>query len=331
MMRRRQLITVLGGAAAAPSLWPLAARAQRVPNVGMLITNTESDEQGQLRVAAFRQSLARLGWTDGRNVRIEIRWGNIDAERMRALGVELVALRPDVLFASDTAALTALRQATRSIPIVFTQVSDPVGGGFVASLARPGGNITGFMPAEPPLAGKWLELLKGMAPRLKRAALLFDPEVDTYAGEFFRHADAVAKALTIELTAVPVREEAEIEAAILALAREGDGGLIVMPDSFTVAHRTRIIAGAAAGGVPAIYAYRFLAAEGGLIAYGIDAVVLYQQAATYIDRVLRGAKPGDLPVQAPTKFELVINLKTAKAMGLNISQDMLSIADEVIE
>jgi putative ABC transport system substrate-binding protein len=329
-MNRRDVITLLGGAAAA---WPIAARAQQavMSVVGMLMSGTEDDPQERLRIAAFRQGLAKLGWIEGRNIRIEQRWGGVDVERMRAFAIELVGLRPGVLFASDTAALTPLRQATRSIPIVFTQVSDPVGGGFVASLARPGGNITGFIPVEPPLAGKWLELLKGIAPRLRRAVLLFNPDVDTYAGEFFRHAGIVAKALAVELTAGAIRDDAEIEAILAGLAREPGGGLIVMPDVFTRVHRGRIIAVAAEQRLPAIYPYRYEATEGGLIAYGIDATTLYQQAASYIDRVLRGEKPADLPVQAPSKFELVINLKTAKAMGLDLSQDMLSIADEVIE
>jgi putative ABC transport system substrate-binding protein len=325
---RRKIMTFLGAAAAA---WPLAARAQRLPSIGMLITQAENDEQTQLRVAAFQQSLARLGWTDGRTVRIAYRWGNLDAERLRALARELVGLQPDVLFAGDTPALTALRQATRSVPIVFTQVSDPVGGGFVASLARPGGNITGFMPVEPPIAGKWLELLKGIAPGLKRAVLLFNPDVDTYAGEFFRHAEIVANRLAVELTTAPVRDDGEIDADLAALAGAAGGGFIVMPDAFTSTHRGRIIAAAAALRLPAIYPYSYHAADGGLMSYGIDATVLYRQAASYIDRVLKGEKPGNLPVQAPTKFDLVINLKTAKAMGLTISQDMLSIADEVIE
>jgi putative ABC transport system substrate-binding protein len=330
MNTRRDFITLVLGAA---SSWPHFAYAQQSGQrrIGLLITQVETDEQGQLRVAALRQSLGRLGWTEGRNLRIDYRWAGVDVDRLRTFAAELVGLRPDALFASDTAALAALRQATRSIPIVLTQVSDPVGLGFVASLARPGGNITGFMPVEPPIAGKWLELLKGMAPPLKRAMLLFNPEVDTYAGELFRHAEAVAKTLTVELSAAAVHNDAEIEAAISALAHQPDGGLIVMPDAFTNGRRARIIALAAEGRVPTIYAYRFLAAEGGLIAYGIDAVVLFQQAATYIDRILRGEKPADLPVQAATKFELVINLRSAKAIGLDVSQDMLSIADEVIE
>jgi putative tryptophan/tyrosine transport system substrate-binding protein len=205
-MRRRDLITLLGGTA----LWPLAARAQQLPRVGMLITQSEDDELAQERISAFQQALSKLGWMDGRNVRIEYRWGNVDAERMRRLAAELVGLRPDVLFASDTAALTALRQATRTVPTIFTQVSDPVGGGFVASLARPGGNITGFMPVEPPIAGKWLELLRQISPQLRRAALLFDPDVDTYAGEFFRQAEIVAKTIAVELTAVAVTDDSEI-------------------------------------------------------------------------------------------------------------------------
>ena len=329
-MRRREFIAGLGSTAA----WPLAARAQQpVPmrRIGVLMQMAESDRQGQLRIAAFRQSLEKLGWTDGRNVRIDYRWGDLDVERMRKLASELVGLRPDVLFAGDTSTLAALQPETRSIPIVFAVVGDPIGGGFVASLARPGGNITGFIPVEPPLAGKWVQLLKSVVPGLRRAAFLFNPEVAPYAGEFVRYAEAAAAPLTVELTAAAVRNDADIADVLAALSREPKGGLIVNGDAFTSVHREWIIAVAARHRLPAIYPFRFYATDGGLISYGIDMIDQYRQAATYVDRILRGEKPADLPVQAPTKFELVINLKTARAMGLDVSRDMLSIADEVIE
>jgi putative ABC transport system substrate-binding protein len=327
-MRRRDFITLLGGAAAA---WPLAARAQQpspMRRVGVLISGIE-DEQRRLRVSAFQQELAKLGWSDGRNIAIDYRWGAFDTERMRQLAAELVGRRPDVLLAGGTPELSALQQATGSTPIVFAMVTDPIGSGFVASLARPGGNITGFIPVEPPLAGKWLELLKAMVPRLRRAALLFNPEVDTYAGEFFRNGQTAATALSVELVAAAVHDDTEIESVTAALVP--DGGFIVMPEAFNGVHRGRIIAATAKLRVPAIYPYRFQAVEGGLISYGTDDAGLYRRAASYVDRILRGERAADLPVQAATRFELVINLKTAKALGIDVSQDVLSIADEVIE
>jgi putative ABC transport system substrate-binding protein len=334
-MRRREFITLLGGAAAASSsLWPLAARAQQggpMRRVGALISAAESDQGGQARLAAFQHGLEKLGWTDGRNVRIDTRWGGFGNDRMRTFAAELVGLRPDVLFASGTTPLAALRQATRSIPIVFALVSDPIGGGFVASLARPGGNVTGFMATEPPLAGKWLQLLKLIAPRMTRVALLFNPEVAFYAGEWFRYADTAAAALAVELIAAAVHDETEMEGALATLAREPDGGLMVLPDAFTLSHYERIIAVAAKHHLPAMYQGRNIATAGGLVSYGSDLIDQHRQAASYVDRILRGEKPADLPVQAVTKYELVINRKTAKALGLNVSADLLSIADEVIE
>jgi putative ABC transport system substrate-binding protein len=330
-MKRREFITLLGGVAG----WPVAAGAQqpnRVRRIGMLMPGTESDQDGQSRVTAFQQGLAMLGWTDGRNVQIDYRWGALDLGRMRAFATELVDLRPDVLFAGNTTALAALRPATRSIPIVFTLVADPFGGGFVASLARPGGNITGFMATEAPLAGKWMQLLKEITPAMRRAAFLFNPEIAPYAGEYFRYAETAASALTVELIASPVYDVSEIGDAVAALAREPNCGLIVMPDAFTRLHRARIIAVAAQHHLPAIYPDRTFAADGGLICYGGESPdVSYRQAATYVDRILRGEKPANLPVQTPTRYELVINLTTAKALGLKVSPDMLSIADEVIE
>jgi putative ABC transport system substrate-binding protein len=269
-MKRRDFITLLGGAVA----WPLAARAQQagaMRRVGLLLPGTESDGQEQLRLAAFRLGLAKFGWIEGRNARIELRFGNDNADRERAYAAELVALRPDVLFAGGTPQAEALQQASRSIPIVFATVADPIGEGFVASLARPGGNMTGFMTSEAPIAGKWVQLLKGIAPGLRRAAYLFSP-VSPYAGEFFRQAEAAATPLMIEMIAAPARQDTDVEEAFAALARSPVGGVIVNPDAFTRVHRQRIIALAAQHGLPAIYSTRYLADEGGLISYGVDPI-----------------------------------------------------------
>jgi putative tryptophan/tyrosine transport system substrate-binding protein len=329
-MQRREFIAALGSAA----ILPLAAGAQQTApmrSIGVLSGFAEDDPLGQSFIAAFAQGLVKLGWTDGRNIRIDYRWGAGNNEHMRAFASELIALRPDVLFAESTASLAPLRQATRSIPIVFTRVADPIGGGFVQSLARPGGNITGFLVDEPPLASKWVQLLQKMAPGLQRAAYLFNPDVAPHAGEFFRHAEAGAASLMIDMIAAAVRNDTELENAVESLAREPNGGLVVGGDAFTTGPRKTIIALASQHRVPAIYPAEFEAKDGGLISYGIDYPDGYRQAAGYVDRILRGAKPADLPVQAPTKYELVINLKTAKAMGLDVSADMLSIANEVIE
>ncbi len=329
-MRRRTFIAGVGGAA----ILPLAAHAQptaSMQRIGVLSGHGEDDPIEQSLFAAFQQGLAKLGWTEGRNIQFEYRWGHDNVERVRALAAELVALRPDVLFAESTPALAALRQATRSIPIVFTRVSDPIGSGFVASLARPGGNITGFMAEEPPLAGKWVQLLQKIKPSLRRAAYLFDPDVAPFAGEYFRFAEAAAAPLMIEMTAAAVRDDSELENALATLAREPNGGLVVGADAFTGDHRQKIIALAAQHHLPAIYQYGWEAKDGGLISYGIALNEGFQLAAGYVDRILRGAKPADLPVQVPTKCELIINLKTARALGLDVSGDMLSIANEVIE
>jgi putative ABC transport system substrate-binding protein len=324
--RRREFITALGGAAA----WPLAARAQQVPRIGVLMSGDESDDIGQARVKTFQDNLARLGWNNGRNVQIDIRWGGVETQLRAQLATEIVSLRPDVLFAGGTPELIALRPA-RSIPTVFANVADPIGGGFVASLGRPGGNITGFMSVEPPIASKWLQLLKGIVPGLTRVSLLFNPEVDSYAGEFFRHAETAAVPLSVELIAAPVHDEIDVAGVLAALGRDPNSGIMVMPESFMRIHRVRIAALAAEHRLPAIWSGREYAAAGALISYGVDQTDLYRQATSYIDRILRGGKPADLPVQAPTRFELIINLRTARALGLNVSADMRSIADEIIE
>jgi len=331
MIRRRQFITLLGGAAAA---WPLAAGAQQ-PNsmrrVGVFMNVSEADPEGQVRVAVLRQALEKLGWTVGRNLAIDYRWGMGDDDRTRGAVAELVRSAPDVILANGGPSVPPLLQATRTIPIVFTLVSEPVALGFVASLARPGGNITGFTNVEPTIGSKWLELLKEMASRVTRFAVMFNPETSTIGAQIVGSAESAAQRFAVELVEARVRQPSDIETTIAALAREQRGGLIVAPDSFTQYHRKLVLDLAIRYELPAIYPYRYYADEGGLMSYGVDTHHQYRQAAEYIDRILRGEKPGDLPVLQPTKFELVINLKTAKALGLTVSRDMQLIADEVLE
>lgn len=290
----------------------------------------ESDLQAQSFIAAFRDGLQKLGWTDGRNVRIETRWPGFDAESRQRFAKELIALRPDLILSHTTPTTAALLQETR-IPIVFATVTDPVGSGFVASLARPGGNVTGFTLIEPTMATKWVELLKEIAPRVNRVAMLFNPATATYADYFLKPFKAAAPSFAVEAIVAPARDTSELESVIAAQAREPNGGLIVMPDSFTDAHREEITSLVARYRLPAIYAYRFFAALGGLLSYGADLDDNFRRAADYVDRVLKGEKPADLPVQAPTKFELAINLKTAKVLGLTVPPSLLAQADEVIE
>ena len=328
-MKRRQFITLLGGAAA----WPLAARAQqpeRMRRIGVLMTLAADDPEGQARLMAFAQGLQELGWTIGRNVRIDTRWGAGDAERYRRYAAELVALAPDVILANGSPALAPLQQATRSVPIVFTIVADPVGAGYVDSLARPGGNITGFSNFEYSITGKWLELLKDIAPRVTRAAVLRDSTIAAGPGQFGA-IQAVAPSLGVDLRPVDVRDAGEIERAIAAFALDSNGGLIVTGSPAATFHRELIIALAARHRLPAVYNNRRFAAEGGLISYGTDFIDQYRRAAGYVDRILKGEKPADLPVQAPTRYELVINLKTAKALGIEVPTTVLARADEVIE
>jgi len=329
-MRRRQFITLLGGAAA----WPLTAAAQNargVRRIGVLSSVPADDPEVQARMAAFHQGLQEAGWIIGRNLRIDYRWSTAgDAEQGRQHTTELIALAPEVILAVATSSVGLLQQASRTTPIVFVQVSDPVGAGFVESLAKPGGNTTGFTLFEFGLSAKWVELLKEIAPRVTRAAVLRDPGLASGIGQF-AVMQSVAPSVGMNLTPLGVSNASDLDRAVAAAARESNGGLIVLPGSLTLLHRKSIIALAAQHHLPAVYPYRYHVADGGLICYGPDTIDQYRLAAGYIDRILKGEKPADLPVQAPTKYELVINLKTAKALGLDIPPSLLARADEVIE
>ena len=328
-MRRRKFITFLGGAAA----WPLAAGAQqtdRVRRVGALGALAADDPEGQSRLAAFREGLQQLGWIDGRNVRIDSRWGGGDADDFRKIANDLVALTPDVILATGSTAMGPLQQLTRTVPVVFILVPDPVGAGYVDSLAHPGGNATGFTLFEFAIGAKWLELLKEIVLDLKRVAVLRDPAISAGLG-LFGAIQSTAPSLGLEVSAVNVRDAGEIERAVSGFARSPNGGLIVTPSALAGVHRELIIALAAQHKLPAIYYERYFVKDGGLISYGADFHDQFRSAASYVDRILKGEKPADLPVQAPTKYQLVINLKTAKALGLAIPQAVLARADEVIE
>jgi putative ABC transport system substrate-binding protein len=328
-MERRKFLATLGGAAAA---WPLAARAQqiqRMRRIGVLSIVAANDPEGQARLAAFLQGLHQLGWSEGHNLSIDARWATTDAEILRH-AAELAALAPDIILATATAAVAPLQRATRTVPIVFVNVIDPVGAGFVASLARPGGNATGFTPFEYGIAGKWLELLKQIVPGVTRAAVLRDPAVASGIGQFAA-IQAVAPALGVEVRPVDVRDLGEIERGIMAFARTSNSGLIVTGSVSAIVYRELIVTLAARHSLPAVYPYRYHINAGGLIAYGPDTTDPYRRAAIYVDRILRGEKPADLPVQTPTKYELIINLKAAKALGLDVPATLLARADEVIE
>jgi putative ABC transport system substrate-binding protein len=328
MIRRREFITLLGGAAS----WPLAARAQqpqRMRRIGVFANLPEDDPESRFNIAAFAQGLADLGWTVGRNVQIDYRWAEGDADRVRR-AAELVALVPDVILAHGSVQVGPLLQATRSVPIVFVIVTDPVGGGFVASLARPGGNATGFMDFEYVLSGKWLELLKQIAPRVTRVAILRDPTIPSSIGQLAAIQSAAAS-LGVELTPIDLRDTSQIERAVVLFARNANAGLIVLANRLAAQHRDLITALAAKHRLPAVYPYRYYVASGGLISYGPNTGEQYRLAAGYVDRILKGEKPADLPVQAPTKYELVINLKTAKALGLDVPATVYARANEVIE
>ena len=331
-MKRREFITLLGGAAA----WPVAAGAQTrqgVRRIAVLSSVPADDPEVQARMAAFHQGLQERGWIIGRNLRIEYRWSTAgDAAQARQHATELIALAPEVILAVATSSVGPLQQASRTTPIVFVQVSDPVAAGFVQSLARPGGNATGFTPSEFGISAKWLELLKEIAPRVTRVAVLRDPTSGNLTGiGQFAAMQSVAPSLGVELSPVGVNSASEIERAVSAVGQRPNGGLIVLPGSLTLRHRKSIIQLAAQHRLPAVYPYRYHVADGGLIAYGPDTIEQYRLAAGYVDRILKGDKPADLPVQAPTKFELVINMKTAKALGIDVPTTLLARADEVIE
>ena len=329
MIRRREFITLLGGGAVA---WPLAARAQqpeRMRRIGVL-SGLADDTEGRFRVSTFQQGLRELGWTEGHNIRIDLRWAAGDVDRMRTFAAELVAAKPDAILAIATAALVPLRQATSSIPIVFVNVGDPAESGIVESLARPGGNITGITTFVSSIGGKWLELLKEVAPRVVRVLVILNRDNPTVHG-VLRIIEASAPSLGIMVTQAGVRSTDEIERAIENFARQPDAALLVLPDPATVVNRERIVALAAQHRIPAVYPFRYFVDSGGLMSYGTISTDQYRQAASYVDRILKGANPGELPVQQPAKFELVINLRTAKALGITIPESFLLRADEVIE
>ena len=330
-MRRRDFVTLLGGTAA---VWPFSARAQqadRMRRIGVLMSYPESDPEGQAFVTAFREGLQKLGWTEGRTIRIDTRWAALDKESMQRFAKELVALQPDLILSQGTPTTAALLQHTRTIPIVFANVSDPVGSGLVASFPRPGGNVTGFINMEPTMAGKWLELLKEIAPRVNRVAFLFNPATAPYAEYYLNSFKAAAPSFAVQAIVAPVRDASKLEPAIAAQARTPNGGLIMMPDVFLNVHRAEVTSLAARYRLPAVYSRRFFTELGGLLSYGNDQVDIYRRAAAYVDRILKGEKPSELPVQAPVKFELVINLKTAKVLGFDVPMSLQQRADAVIE
>src|SRR5262245_23740747 len=328
-MKRREFIALLGGAATA---WPLVARAQQpdlMRRIGVLMTLDEKDSEGQLRVSAFRQELQKLGWIEGRNIQFEYRWAAGDAQRLRAYAQELVGIAPAVMLAGNNTALTALQEVNRTVPIVFAQVADPAGSGFVASLARPGGHVIGFALYEPAIAVKWLELLKEIAPSISRVAIVYDPS--DFNSKHIQEIEAVIASFGMQLSSFIIRSVSDIERAIHGFAIQPHGGLIILPGPFTVVHRDLIISLAIRHALPNVYAYRYYPAAGGLASYGVDNVESYRRAASYVDRILKGEKPADLPVQLPTSFQLVINLKSAKALGLEVPPTLLARADELIE
>jgi len=330
-MRRREFITLLGGAIAT---WPLAVRAERgdrVRSIAVLMTNTEDDPEGWTRAAAFRQGLRELGWIEGQNLRIDWRWSGGDVERMRDYAAESAALAPDLIVANGAALLSAVKQATQSIPIVFVLVSDPVGQGFISGLKNPGGNITGFAFVEYSMFGKSLELLKQVAPAVTQVGFIFNPDTVPFYDRFLPAFETHARYESVEVTPARVRTEAEIAAAVARLAAAPGGSLIVPPDAYTMVRRDLIVKSTAQHRIPAIYSYRQVAKEGGLISYGPETADIFRRSASYVDRILKGANPGELPVQAPAKFELIINLKTANALRLEIPPKLLALADEVIE
>jgi ABC-type uncharacterized transport system substrate-binding protein len=331
-MRRREFIMLVGGAAAT---WPLAVHAQhadQIRRIGLLMAYAEGDREGQDFIAAFREGLQKLGWTEGRNFHITIHWARPGDPKLRQrFAKEIVALNPDLIISHGTPNTAALAKQTRTIPIIFVNVTDPIKGGFVASFSRPGGNITGFTHYEPTLASKWLELLNEVAPRVIRVAFLFNPTTAPYFEYYLTPFKAAARSLGMEAIVAPVHDTSELEPIIAAQAREPKGGMILIPDTFTSAHRVEIVTLAARYRIAAVYPLPFFTSQGGLMSYGINTRNQYSRAAAYADRVLKGEKPGNLPVQLPVKYELVINLKTAKALGLDVPPSIIARADEVIE
>jgi len=329
-MRRREFIAGLGSAAA----WPAVARAQQgeLRRIGVLMGYGEDDPEAKLWLSWFKQALAELGWTDGRNLRMEVRWGAGNVDRARVYAKELAGLQPDVILAHTTPMTAALQRETRTIPIVFVNIADPIGAGFVAGLPRPGGNMTGFISWEASMAGKWLELLTEIAPGVKRVVILFNPDTATYAVSYFLPPfEAAARSFKVEPIKAPVHSDAEIETAITSLGREPGGALLVVPDSFIFVHRTPILSLTARNNLPVVHNLAAFVRDGGLLSYGADEGDNFRRATPYVDRILRGAKPADLPVQLPVKFVMTLNAKTAKALGLTIPETLLAIADEVIE
>jgi ABC-type uncharacterized transport system substrate-binding protein len=328
-MRRRQFITLLSGAA----VWPLAARAQdgRMRRIAVLMNNAEEDPEGQARAAAFRQGLQALGWTEGKNLRIDWHWTAGDVGRIRGEVTELAGRVPDIIVANGRVILSEALQVIRSIPIVFVLVNDPVGQGFISSLARPGGNVTGFTFFEYAMFGKSLELLKKVAPAVTRVGFMFNPDISAYYDQFLPAFEADARQYSIKLTVARVGTEAEIDAAVAELAATPGGGLIVLPDAYTLVHRQLIVTSTAQHRIPAIYSYRQVITEGGLMSYGPETSDIFRRSASYVDRILKGANPADLPAQAPAKFEFAINLKTATTLGLTVPPTVIALADEVIE
>jgi putative tryptophan/tyrosine transport system substrate-binding protein len=330
-IRRRDFIVTLGGAAGA---WPLAARTQQpdqMRRIGVLMGYAENDREGQANFAALQGGLQKLGWTEGRNIRIDARWAADDADLVQRFAKELLALQPDLVVTQNTPITAMMLQQTRTIPIIFANVSDPVGSGFVAGLPRPGGNVTGFIDMEGSMAGKWLELLKEVAPRVTRVALLFNPATAPFAEYYLNPFKAAALSFAVEATAAPVRDAPELESVVAAQARKPNSGLIVVPEAFMNVHRAEVTSLAARYHLPAVYPRRFFAELGGLLSYGNDQSDNFRRTATYVDEILKGAKPSELPVQVPVKYELTINLKTAKALGLDVPLSLQQRADEVIE
>jgi putative ABC transport system substrate-binding protein len=330
-VRRREFITLIGGAAAT---WPLVARAQqgeRMRRIGVLMAFTENDQQGAARVAAFQESLQKLGWVQGRNIQFDTRWAGANTETMKKFAKELVTLQPDLILSNSTPTTKALLQQTHTIPIIFAVVTDPIGSGFIKNFARPGGNVTGLTNIESTMGGKWVELLKEIAPRITRVAILFNPKTATYAEFFLNPFKSAAANLGVEPIIAPVQDKSELEPVFAAQARAANSGLAVMTDSFTSVHRAEIISLAAYYRLPAIYPFTFFVKLGGLLSYGNDLLDNFSRAAAYADKIFKGLKPSELPVQAPVKFELTINLKTAKALGLTVPPLLLYRANEVIE